>query len=157
VIGAHTGIRRNAMDVTGPRARSPSSLGYAAFGLLNVTIGGIAGLALPLFAGDARLASVAGALFNLGIAVGALIVAALSRRFPATAVLGASLVGAFYSTTMLAKVCGGLLGGALLLGIGYAPLLALSALLLGCAAVWAAVADFRTGRSAASPDTSGPA
>ncbi len=83
-----------AIEVTGAQARSPSKPAYAAFGLLNVTIGGIAGLVLPLFAGDARLASVAGALFNLGIAVGAPIVAALSRRFPATAVLGGSLIGA---------------------------------------------------------------
>lgn len=82
----------SAVKVSGTQARSPSALAYAAFGLLNVTIGGIAGLALPLFAGNAHVASFAGAFFNLGIAVGAPIVAALSRRFPATVVLAVSLV-----------------------------------------------------------------
>jgi predicted MFS family arabinose efflux permease len=79
---------------TGTPAQSPSRLAYGAFGLLNLTIGGIAALVLPLFAGDARLAGIAGALVNLGIAVGAPIAAALSRRFRATAVLAVSLGGA---------------------------------------------------------------
>jgi hypothetical protein len=75
----------STIGVTGAQARSPSSLVYAAFGLLNVTIGGIACLALPLVAGDARPARVASALFILGIAVGAPTVAALRQRLPATA------------------------------------------------------------------------
>ena len=83
----------STIEVTGAQARSPSSLIYAVFGLLNVTIGGIACLALPLVAGDARLARVASALFNLGIAVGAPTVAALRQRLPATALPDADYPG----------------------------------------------------------------
>jgi hypothetical protein len=84
----------SAADAATTQAHPPSTLGYAAFGLFNVTTGGIAGMALPLFAGDARLASVAGALLNLGIAVGAPLVAGLSRHLSGPAVLGGSTLAA---------------------------------------------------------------
>jgi MFS family permease len=48
-------------------------------------------------------------------------------------------IGAFYSVTMLAKVCGGLMAGALVSRIGYVHLLAFCALLIGCAAAWTAL------------------
>jgi len=74
--------------------RTRSSLLYVPFGLLNATIAGVLGIALPLFAGEPGLASLAGALLNLGLAVGAPVAGWLSARLSRVRALAGSLLGA---------------------------------------------------------------
>jgi len=74
--------------------RTRSSLLYVPFGLLNATIAGVLGIALSLFAGEPGLASLAGALLNLRLAVGAPIAGWLSARISRVRALAGSLLGA---------------------------------------------------------------
>ncbi len=74
--------------------RTRSSLLYVPFGLLNATIAGVLGIALPLFAREPGLASLAGALLNLGLAVGAPVAGWLSARISRVGALAGSLLGA---------------------------------------------------------------
>jgi DHA1 family tetracycline resistance protein-like MFS transporter len=74
--------------------RARSSLLYVPFGLLNATIAGVLGIALPLFAREPGRASLAGALLNLGLAVGAPVAGWLSARLSRVRVLAGSLLGA---------------------------------------------------------------
>jgi len=71
-----------------------SSLLYVPFGLLNATIAGVLGIALPLFAREPGLASLAGALLNLGLAVGAPVAGWLSARISRVGALAGGLLGA---------------------------------------------------------------
>src|SRR5487761_2412257 len=93
-----------ASDSTAVAPRpSPSPLLLSApLALLNGAFAGIAGIALPLFAGTAHLAGAAVALLNLGVAVGSLLWGRQSFHLSRNRLLAVSLLGAALTFVALA-------------------------------------------------------
>ncbi len=82
------------------RARSP--LNYAPFGLLYAIYGGVAGIAIPIFAGKPALAGAAFALLNLGVAAGAFVWGSLNHRLRGNILLALALAGSALTFVALA-------------------------------------------------------